>query len=105
IGSPSTNQVEGTAFSGALATFTDQNPNGKASDFTATVDWGDGSSTTIGTITASTPDGGGPTLFTVSGSHTYAAPGSYKISVVVTDVGGAVFRGQTVAFTVADANL
>jgi hypothetical protein len=38
----SINGTEGTAISGAtVATFTDANPNATASDFTATIDWGE----------------------------------------------------------------
>ena len=56
-------------FSGPVAVFTDANPAAPASDFTATIDWGDGTSPTVGTITQ---PGGVGTVFTVSGSHTYA---------------------------------
>ena len=46
--------TEGTGISGAtVATFTDANPNAAASDFTATIDWGDGT-TTSGTVVAQT---------------------------------------------------
>ena len=46
--------TEGAAISGAtVATFTDANPNATAGDFTATINWGDGTSTT-GTVVAQT---------------------------------------------------
>ena len=35
--------MEETQFQAIVATFADANPNGSASDFTATIDWGDGS--------------------------------------------------------------
>lgn len=73
---------EFTPFSGVVATFTDANPNGTLSDFTATIEWGDGTTTT-GTV-ATVPTGG----FNVSGSHTYAEDGNFTVSVKVTDVGG-----------------
>ncbi len=60
----------GQAFSGTVATFTDTNTTNVAGDFTATIDWGDGTPPTTGTIT----DTGG--TITVSGSHTYAS--AYK---------------------------
>jgi hypothetical protein len=70
--------TEGAAISGAkVATFTDANPNATASDFTATINWGDGSSTT-GTVVAQ--NGGG---FAVDGTHTYADEGKYKIGVSI----------------------
>ncbi len=49
-----------------VATFTDPGGAEDVSDYTAMVDWGDGSSATIGTITESAG------VFTVQGNHTYA---------------------------------
>jgi hypothetical protein len=68
-----------------VGTFADANPAAQASDFTATIDWGDGSAASIGTV-GLTADGLG---FKVLGSHTYARPGNYGAKVLVTDVGGA----------------
>ena len=79
--------VSGTAgvkLSATVATFTDADPNGVASDYTASINWGDGSSSTAGTVSAAA--GGG---FEVKGSHTYAAAGQYTITVTIDDVGGA----------------
>ena len=91
--------TEGAAISGAtVATFTDANPNATASDFTATIDWGDGTSTT-GTVVAQS--GGG---FAVDGAHTYADEGQYTIGVTVNDVGGSTASATSTA-TVADAPL
>jgi hypothetical protein len=64
-----------------VATFTDADPNGTGTDYSAVIDWGDGTSS-AGTISA----GNG---FTVSGSHTYASHGTYTTTVTVSDVGGA----------------
>ncbi|MGH7137499.1 MAG: TIGR03118 family protein, partial [Pirellulales bacterium] len=77
----------GALFDGTVATFTDGNPQGSATDFTATVDWGDGN-TTAGTVTAGT---GG--TFTVAGSHAFIATGTQTVKVTINDVGGS----QTVA--------
>ena len=41
---------EGEPYNGTVATFTDTNPQDFSSDFEATIDWGDGSPTTAGTI-------------------------------------------------------
>ena len=68
----------GTSFMGAVATFTDANTANVAGDFTATINWGDGT-TTPGTVS------GGGGAFTVSGSHTYAAAGSFSVRVTLTD--------------------
>lgn len=60
--------TEGTTFSGTVATFTNTGyPNNVASDFTATITWGDGNPDTVGTVT-----GGSGAPLTVSGSHLYA---------------------------------
>lgn len=73
--------TEGLAFSGTVGSFTDANPAATNADFTATISWGD-SSTSAGTISGSAGS------FTVAGSHTYADEGSYAVSSTVTDDGG-----------------
>jgi len=83
--------LQGIALSNApVATFTDTNPTGKLSDFTATITWGDGVTST-GTVTQ---PGGVGTSFVVAGSHTYGVPGPETITVTVRDIGG-----QTAATT------
>ena len=71
--------VAGAPVSGQVASFSDAYTGNVASDFTATINWGDGSPVTAGTVT-----GGGAT-YGVSGSHTYAAGGSFTLSVTLTD--------------------
>jgi Bacterial Ig-like domain (group 1) len=71
------------AFSGNVATFTDANPFGEVLDFSATIDWGDGSPTSAGVVSGPV---GGP--FAVSGAHNYASTGPFTIAVHVADVGG-----------------
>jgi FG-GAP-like repeat/FG-GAP repeat len=66
------------AFSGAVGTFTDTNLNQVASDFTAAINWGDGT-TSVGTVVGG---GGG---FTVVGTHTYAAVGQNIVTATVSD--------------------
>jgi hypothetical protein len=82
---------EGLAFSGTVASFTDADPGGTAGDFTATIDWGDGSTPTTGTIA---PLGTG---FVVSGSHTYAEEGTYPVTVVIVDQGGSEATASSTA--------
>jgi hypothetical protein len=72
--------IEGQAFSGTVATFIDGDATSTVAEYTATIDWGDGSSTTAGAISKST---GGP--FAVSGNHTYAEEGSHNFTVTITD--------------------
>ena len=98
--------VSTASFSGSTATFTDANPGGTVADFTATIDWGDGS-TSPGVVTGPV---GGP--FTVSGTHTYATLGSHTITTSIVDDGGStassggcsVITYQPVPFVIGDGN-
>jgi hypothetical protein len=72
--------TEGQSFTGTVATFSDPNPSSTASEYSASIQWGDGT-TSAGTVSGPT---GGP--FTVSGTHTYADEGTYNVAVIVTDV-------------------
>jgi hypothetical protein len=69
---------KGQPFNGAVAIFSDIYLGNTADDFTATIAWGDGT-TTSGTVTGG--DGG----FTISGSHVYADEGLYLILATLTD--------------------
>jgi len=69
---------QGQAFDGTVATFTDTNVNNVASDFVATIDWGDGT-TTAGIVTYEAGQIG------VSGTHTYAMSGTENVSVTLTE--------------------
>jgi hypothetical protein len=78
-GTPATITAQAAApFNGTVATFTDTDTANVASDFVATIDWGDGT-TSPGTVA-----GGGGTC-TVSGSHTYAASGTFTVTVTLAD--------------------
>ena len=68
--------VEGQPFTGVLATFTSLDPNAVPSDFTATIHWGDGATTT-GTVAEDVNK-----LFSVTGSHTFTEHGPYPQSEV-----------------------
>jgi hypothetical protein len=86
------------SYLGSTATFTDAaSPSGTLSDFTATIDWGDGS-VTAGTVTG--PNGG---PYAVSGAHTYATTGIFTIKTTIHDVGGsmAMTSCSTVGFAFA----
>jgi hypothetical protein len=80
-----------TTFTGTVATFTDANPSGMASEFTASILWGDGH-TSPGTVTALT--GGG---FAVVGTHRYDAKGSYAAAVHIADEGGSTADAASTA--------
>ncbi|WP_220039835.1 GH92 family glycosyl hydrolase [Nonomuraea aridisoli] len=89
------NGVQATAgveVSAPLATVT----GGTASGYQASIDWGDGSPATAGTLALSSRG-----VYSVRGSHTYAKPGHHQASVTVTDGTG---RGSaTVGVDVAYA--
>jgi hypothetical protein len=62
-----------------VATFGDADPGGVVSDYNATINWGDGSSS-AGTI---------GTGFTVTGIHKYTHVGTYTVTTTINDAGGA----------------
>ena len=71
-----------------LATFIDTDPLGTTTDYTATVNWGDGTPT----VSAMIAEPAGPGLpFDVSQAailgHTYAEEGNYVTTIVISDVG------------------
>ncbi len=68
-----------------VGSFDDANPAAPIADFTATIDWEDGSPDSIGIITQ---PGGVGMPFDVTDGHTYATFGTYAITIVVKDVGG-----------------
>jgi uncharacterized repeat protein (TIGR01451 family) len=89
----------GVVFTGKVASFTDADPNGMVSDYTATIDWGDGSAPSIGTVSANASGG-----FDVTGSHTYAASGTFTVTTQSQDAGGASAPATTKA-TVLNADV
>lgn len=70
------------------ASFTD--PGVKDTPYTATINWGDGSPTQPGVVTASGGSG------TVTGSHAYLLIGSHTVTVEVTDKDGGKGTGTVV---------
>ncbi len=95
--SPACSATFSHSYSGLTATFADAaSPSGTLSDFSASINWGDGAST-VGTIA------GAAGSYAVSGSHTYASTGSFTITTTITDVGGkmATAACATVGFSFA----
>ena len=78
-----------------VATFTDGNPADAASTVTALINWGDGD-TGQGVVT----DVGG--VFTVDGSYTYPAPGTYQISVTLQNQSGQSGTSSSASTSTAD---
>ncbi len=82
--------VSGQSFSGPVAAFTDAGTaTSSPADFTATIDWGDGTAASAGTVTGS----GGS--YQVAGSHSYTGTGYYTVTVHITDDGGSTADAQT----------
>ena len=74
--------VAGTLYSRVVASFTDSNPQAFPGQFTAMINWGDGTGTSAGVVSA---DGAG---FDVTGSHTYNfhdLHGHRPVTVTITD--------------------
>jgi hypothetical protein len=71
----------GQSFSFEIATFI-EGANGTASQFTATINWGDGQASP-GTVAANGRGG-----FNVTGTHTYTESGPYSTTVTIMDIGG-----------------
>jgi hypothetical protein len=90
--------TEGASFTGIVGHFSDANGAAAASDFTATIDWGDGN-TSIGTIVAN--HGGG---FDITGTHTYAEEGAFNVASTATGLGGGTVESDHTG-TVNDAAL
>jgi len=63
----------------SVATFTDTLPS---SGYTATINWGDGSSPSSGTVTGSAGS------YTVTGSHTYVQGGAFAVTATVNNATG-----------------
>src|SRR5262249_23309716 len=75
------NETRGVATgSMVVATFTNTDLITPAGDFTATIDWGDGTGVTAGVIGVL-----GAGNFSVSGNHTYSAVGNQTVHVTLTD--------------------
>jgi hypothetical protein len=102
--------VEGSSFTGQLATVFDDGP--LSPRFTVSINWGDGTAldTTTGMVS---PIAGSPSAFAVSGTHTYAeesssvtppfnTPVTLTISDTANGLGAITVNSQT---SVLDANL
>ncbi len=72
----------GVELNGMVARMRDGNPATNDTDYSATIDWGDGTESGGGLAAA------GDGAFDIVGVHTYAAEGDYRILVQVQDPGG-----------------
>jgi len=69
--------------------FTDADPNGNLSQYSGTINWGDGT-TSGGTFATNSPSG-----FVFGGTHVYSGHGTFSITVAIRDVGGASAAATT----------
>jgi hypothetical protein len=97
--------VAGQSFSGTawsalsnqqVATFTDANPQSQASDFLASIDWGDGS-TSLGAVTYSSG------TYSVRGTHTYKNGGAFPVSVTISDLVGGTSASVSGTATISNS--
>lgn len=82
--------VSPSAFSAVVASFTDGNLFGQESEFSASIDWGDGSSPTSGAVSST-----GGAQYDVSGSHAYGGTGSFQVTVKIASEGGSKASADT----------
>jgi hypothetical protein len=76
-----------------LATFIDANPNSSATDFAATINWGDNSAPSAGAVS------GDSRSYTVTGSHSYATTGAFATTITIQDVTSTATVGGSVIVT------
>jgi hypothetical protein len=79
---PKASATVATAFNGVVATFSDSDPTAKASQFTATINWGDGH-TSNGVVQQNAQGG-----FDVVGTNTFGIAGLIPTSVHIQDFTG-----------------
>ena len=92
----------GSLMSAVVASFATDNPTALASHFTVSINWGDGHMSP-GEVRPAV--GGG---FEVLGEHTYAADGTYAMTVVIRDnagLGSATASGRAVVSTVGAGHI
>jgi subtilase family serine protease len=93
--------TEGTPFTNAtIATFTDPTGAHPAGNYTVTINWGDGTAATTGTVVSA-----GGNKYTVLGSHTYLNAGTYLLTVTVQNTATNIAGMATANLDVADAPL
>ena len=86
----------GDTFDGLVAHFTDADPDAAVGDYTVSIDWGDGSPASAGTV-IDNPSGG----LDANGSHTYSTAGQKTVTVTITDAGGASASATSTGTVVA----
>jgi hypothetical protein len=81
--------VAGTSSTLIVGTFTDANTYDAASSYTASINWGDGTAATTGTVD------GAAGVFRILGSHAYAQDGYYTTTMTILDADGTSATAQS----------
>lgn len=74
-------------YTGPTATFSDASSTGTLSDFSATINWGDGNTSPADGNPVTIAGGPGNAPYTVSGTHTYSSTGPVTVTTNISDVG------------------
>ncbi|MGD0461178.1 MAG: LEPR-XLL domain-containing protein [Tepidisphaeraceae bacterium] len=77
------NGLEGRTVSPTLANFTAVNTSNPANDYSAMINWGDGTANTVGTVVST---GGGH--FHIVGTHVYHKDSTYTVTITLKDIFG-----------------
>ena len=74
--------LQGQAYAGSVASFSSNDAGQPAGVFSAQIDWGDGTAPSAGSVS------GAAGSYSIAGSHVYAVPGSYQLTVTLSDGAG-----------------
>src|SRR5262249_37424283 len=92
------NAIANQSFTGTVATFSDTDPINGPGEFAASIDWGDGTAPTTGTVS------GGNGMFTVSGTHVYATAGQDTVSVTLLEDAPGTARSTAISTVTVNAS-
>jgi hypothetical protein len=87
---PTLTAIVGVPFSGTVGSFTDGDPGSIVGDYSASVDWGDGSA-----LDASATVAAAGSSFAAQGAHTYTAAGTFPVKVYIADEPSATSSSST----------
>ncbi len=87
------------AFSGKLARFSDADAKALPTDYSVSINWGDGK-TSAGVVTVHSAGG-----FDISGTHSYAHSGSFAITITILDKKGRKDSGGSRVIANTDATV
>lgn len=80
--------IAGAPFSGEVGSFESTIPPNVGIPFSASINWGDGTAADAGTVAFLGPSQRNTFLYRILGSHTWASPGSYTLTVAVREANG-----------------